>query len=78
MARTTARTDGAGGAGQALTPRRVVAIVLAALGLAFIFQNTRRVRIQLLFWEVTTPLWLALLAVALIGMLVGWMLQRRR
>lgn len=78
MARTTARRDGAGGTGQALTPRRVVAIVLAALGLAFIFQNTRRTRIQLLFWEVTTPLWLALLAVAVIGMIVGWMLQRRR
>ncbi|MEO3762203.1 LapA family protein [Streptomyces sp. B8F3] len=75
MAHTSART---GGARQALTPRRVAAIVLAALGLAFIFQNTRRARIQLLFWEVTTPLWLALLAVAVIGMIVGWMVRRRR
>ncbi|AZM49542.1 lipopolysaccharide assembly protein LapA domain-containing protein [Streptomyces sp. WAC 06738] len=75
MAHTSVRT---GGPRQALTARRVAALVLAALGLAFIFQNTRRTRIQLLFWEVTTPLWLALLAVAVIGMIVGWMLQRRR
>ncbi|WBB62108.1 LapA family protein [Streptomyces sp. WMMC500] len=75
MAHTSVRT---GGPRHALTPRRVVAIVLAALGLAFIFQNTRRTRIQLLFWEVTTPLWLALLAVTVIGMIVGWTLQRRR
>jgi uncharacterized integral membrane protein len=75
MAHTTERT---GGARQALTPRRVVAIVLAALGLTFTFQNTRETRIQLLFWEVTTQVWPALPAVALIGVIVGWMLQRRR
>lgn len=66
------------GTRQALTPRRVVVIVLAALSLVFIFQNTRRTRIHWLFWEVTTPLWLALLAVGVIGMIVGWLFRRRR
>jgi uncharacterized integral membrane protein len=62
----------------AITPGRVVVAALAVLGLVFIFENTRQVRIRLIVPEVTMPLWLALLAVAVIGGVCGAYLARRR
>jgi uncharacterized integral membrane protein len=55
-----------------LTPGRIVVLVIAALGLVFVFENTGDVRIRLLVPEVTMPLWLALL----IPYAVGWLLGR--
>jgi uncharacterized integral membrane protein len=53
------------------TPNRIVTAVIAALLLVFIFENTRRTKIRLLIPEVTMPLWLALLATAVLGALCG-------
>lgn len=61
-----------------MTPGRITVLVLAVLGLIFIFENTRSTRIRLLIPEVTMPLWAALLATALIGFLCGGYLMRRR
>jgi uncharacterized integral membrane protein len=55
-----------------LTPGRIVVLVIAALGLVFVFENTGDVRIRLLVPEVTMPLWLALL----IPYVIGWLLGR--
>ncbi|MFE9257011.1 hypothetical protein [Streptomyces sp. NPDC006879] len=52
-------------------------LVVAALVLIFIFENTGRTRIRLLIPEVTMPLWLALLAVALLGGLCGYLFRGR-
>jgi len=58
---------------------KVVAwIVLAVLVLIFIIQNTKSVRVDLLFWNVQTGLWLMLLVVFLIGLALGWLLGRLR
>ncbi|WP_202236952.1 LapA family protein [Actinacidiphila reveromycinica] len=54
-----------------LTPRRIIALVLAALALVFIFENTRQVRIRLIVPEVTMPLWAALLITFVAGLLCG-------
>ncbi|MFI7500016.1 DUF1049 domain-containing protein [Streptomyces sp. NPDC049687] len=69
-----------GGWREAMTPGRVVMLVVAALTLVFIFENTQQTRIRLLIPEVTMPLWAALLATALIGALCGayYFMGRRR
>jgi uncharacterized integral membrane protein len=67
-----AEQTGPRGARAWLTPGRIVVLVIAALGLVFVFENTKDVRIRLLVPEVTMPLWLALL----IPYAVGWLLGR--
>jgi uncharacterized integral membrane protein len=59
-----------------MTPTRVAGLVLVVLGLIFIFENTRRVRIRLLVPEVTMHLWAALLITFVIGGLAGIFLRR--
>jgi uncharacterized integral membrane protein len=48
----------------------IAAIVGAALLLAFMLQNTQDVRVHLLLWHVTLPLWFVILGSALLGALV--------
>lgn len=67
-----------GGLRGALTPGRVTVLVLAVLALIFIFENTGETEIRLLVPLVTMPLWLALLAVGVIGALFGAFFMRRR
>ncbi|SFI39055.1 Protein of unknown function [Streptosporangium canum] len=66
-----------GGRLAAMPPRVWVALVLAALGVVFVAQNRERVRIQWLMLTVTSPLWIALLAVLLVGVIIGLLLRRR-
>ncbi|MDF3147717.1 MULTISPECIES: DUF1049 domain-containing protein [unclassified Streptomyces] len=67
------------GLGGALTPARVAVLVLVALALIFIFENTRETEIRLLVPLVTMPLWLALLGMGVIGALFGaYFMTRRR
>jgi uncharacterized integral membrane protein len=57
---------------------------LSGVGLLLIFmiQNTQRVRLDFLFWTFTWPLWLLIIATALLGALVwlglGVMRRHRR
>ncbi|TXS48637.1 DUF1049 domain-containing protein [Streptomyces sp. uw30] len=67
-----------GGLAGAMTPGRITMLVLAVLALIFIFENTDETEIRLLIPLVTIPLWLALLAMALIGALFGAYFMRRR
>ncbi|MFG1671203.1 DUF1049 domain-containing protein [Streptomyces sp. Y7] len=67
-----------GGLAGAMTPGRITVLVLAALALVFIFENTRSTEIRLLIPLVTMPLWAALLAVGIIGALFGGYFMRRR
>ena len=61
-----------------ISAKVVLWIVLAVLVLIFIIQNTKTVRVDLLFWNVQTGLWLMLLVVFLIGLALGWLLARLR
>ncbi|GGV05840.1 hypothetical protein GCM10010275_52000 [Streptomyces litmocidini] len=62
----------------ALTPGRIAMVAVAVLTLVFIFENTREVRIRLLVPEVTLPLYVALLATALLGAGCGAYFAARR
>ncbi|MEU3717354.1 LapA family protein [Streptomyces californicus] len=73
--------DVASGSGRGtgwITPGRVVVALLVVLVAVFICVNTNKVTIRVLIPEVTMPLWLALLAVFVIGLLCGGYLFRRR
>ncbi|CAM5496009.1 lipopolysaccharide assembly protein LapA domain-containing protein [Streptomyces narbonensis] len=52
--------------------------VVAVLTLVFIFENTREVRIRILIPEVSMPLYLALLATAVLGAGCGYYASSRR
>ncbi|MGW2558804.1 DUF1049 domain-containing protein [Streptomyces sp. NPDC001514] len=67
-----------GGLGGRFTLARIAFLVLAALTLIFIFENTRRVKVRLLVPEVVMPLYLGLLGATLLGVLCGAYLFRRR
>ncbi|MFC0845257.1 MULTISPECIES: lipopolysaccharide assembly protein LapA domain-containing protein [Streptomyces] len=71
-------TKGGTGFGGALTPSRVAVGTIAVLALIFIFENTRQVKIRLLIPEVSMPLYLALLAVFVVGVICGGYFIRRR
>ncbi|MFE0700256.1 DUF1049 domain-containing protein [Streptomyces sp. NPDC058872] len=64
--------------GGAFTPGRIAMLVVAIITLVFIFENTREVKIRLLIPEVTLPLYVALLATALLGAACGYYFAARR
>ncbi|MFI9827721.1 MAG: LapA family protein [Streptomyces sp.] len=76
--KTSESGSGAGGRSSAVTPARIVVLLLAVLALIFIFENTGQTKIRLLIPEVTMPLWTALLATGLIGALCGAYFMKRR
>ncbi|MFJ8310382.1 MULTISPECIES: DUF1049 domain-containing protein [unclassified Streptomyces] len=76
--RTKAGGSAKGRAGGALTPARIAVLALGVLALVFIFENTRQVKIRLLIPEVSMPLYLALLAVFVVGLGCGGYFMRRR
>ncbi|MFE9022578.1 DUF1049 domain-containing protein [Streptomyces sp. NPDC007808] len=81
-AKTSRRDRKAGGTRtgwrEALTPKGITVLVLLALALVFIFENTRTTEIRLLVPLVTMPLWLALLGVGVVGVLLGVLFMSRR
>lgn len=60
------------------TPARWVALVVAALSIVLIVENTRQVRIRLLVPVVTMPLYAALLIMFVLGALCGALFVRSR
>lgn len=62
-----------------LTPRRISALVLAAIALVFVLQNLDDVTLQFLGIRVTATLWFASLALLVVGVLIGvlWTSRRR-
>jgi uncharacterized integral membrane protein len=59
----------------------IVALVLAAFGVIFIFQNIAVAQIQFLFWSFTISQSLLIILLLALGIAIGWLLQgylRRR
>ena len=61
-----------------ISPRLIIALVVTALVVIFIAQNRDPVRIQLFVISVTSPLWLLLVVMVVLGVLAGYLLGRRR
>jgi uncharacterized integral membrane protein len=56
----------------------VLGILLGVLSIIFIFQNLESVTYTFLFWSLTAPRFLVLLAILLVGMLLGWAIRVMR
>ncbi|WNI18615.1 DUF1049 domain-containing protein [Actinacidiphila sp. ITFR-21] len=65
------KPPGRGSFRELVTAGRIAVLVLTALALIFIFENTRRIRIRLVIPEVTMRLWAALLITFVVGLLCG-------
>ena len=60
------------------TPALVAALVLVAILVVFVFQNTQKASIRFLAPRVNAPLWVALFASMVVGVVVGFLLGRNR
>jgi uncharacterized integral membrane protein len=61
-----------------LSAKTVVWGILALLAAIFVVQNTERTTISILFWDLTTGVWLALLIATLLGGAIGYFAARHR
>lgn len=55
-----------------MNPKTVILLICIALVAIILLQNMEAVSIQLLFWSLTAPLLILLLAALFVGLLVGW------
>jgi len=67
---------------QRLSPRVIVAIIIAVLAVILITQNTHDAQVHLFFWHIDRPLWLMLLLLFAAGFIVGsiypWFHRRQK
>ncbi|MFF0454104.1 LapA family protein [Nocardia africana] len=61
-----------------ISARQWVAIVLAVLAVIFVVQNHHRVDINILSVTISSPMWLVLLIMFLVGWIVGLLTRRSR
>jgi lipopolysaccharide assembly protein A len=66
------------GRGRRIPPKLVVALLATTLMAIFIAQNREHVRIQLFTITLTSPLWLILVVMVVLGGIVGLLLSRWR
>jgi uncharacterized integral membrane protein len=74
----TRKRGGTGRAGGWFTPARTTVVVLLALAIVFMAENTQQVQIRLIVPLVTMPLYLALLLMFVVGALCGGLFFHRR
>lgn len=58
--------------------KRIVFLILVALVLIFVIQNTQVVEFQFLAWKISMSRALLLLVTFVIGIIVGWLSRRLR
>lgn len=66
------------GPARKLAPKTIVWAVVALLTFVFVVQNSERTTINILFWDVTTGVWLALALATVLGAIIGYLAARHR
>ncbi|WP_249358070.1 hypothetical protein [Nocardia cyriacigeorgica] len=61
-----------------VSPTQWLALVLTILAVVFILQNRSKVSIDILAITITSPMWVALLAIFVVGWAAGVLTMRRR
>jgi putative membrane protein len=74
----TTASSGADVGRRRISPRLVIALVVTALVAIFIAQNRETVRIQLFAVTLTSPMWLILVIMVVLGLVFGYLIGRRR
>lgn len=64
--------------GRSISAGQIGAGIALIVGLIFVFENTRKVKVRFLVPEVSSPLWFALLITFVLGGLTGYFLSRHR
>jgi uncharacterized integral membrane protein len=66
---------------RSVSPKLITAVVLGALALIFVLENTHKGTVHFLFWHLTMPMWiwavLLLAAGVIIGSLFPWLRPKR-
>ncbi|QIK72205.1 LapA family protein [Propioniciclava coleopterorum] len=62
----------------AKNPRAWLGVIIAALAIAFILQNRESAQVNLLVFQVASPLWITLTVVFVAGLAAGMLLRGRR
>jgi putative membrane protein len=78
MAAADIETPPAGRAVRRFALRYWFAIILVALAAVFVAQNRDRVGIHILWVTIESPMWFILTIIAVVGVLIGLLLRRRR
>jgi uncharacterized integral membrane protein len=60
------------GRGFTITPKMVTIVVLAILSVVFVFQNTDKAKLKVIFFTVTMPRWIAFVLLLVIGAIIGY------
>jgi uncharacterized integral membrane protein len=60
----------------AMTPKRIVFLVLGLLFATFIVQNAEVVQVQFLFWKAQASRAIVILGTFVLGIIVGWVSGR--
>jgi uncharacterized integral membrane protein len=67
-----------GTTGFRLTPRWILGIVIAVIGLVFVFSNTSEATLRFLWLSMTAPGWVFLVVLLALGFASGWLIARSR
>lgn len=59
-----------------MNSKTIVSVILVAIVVIFVLQNTQIVDVRLLVWKVSMSRSLMLLVTFLIGIIAGWLLRR--
>jgi uncharacterized integral membrane protein len=58
--------------------RTWLAVIAGLLFVIFMFQNSQQETIDVFFWDVSAPLIFSLLVSAVVGVVIGYVMARRR
>jgi uncharacterized integral membrane protein len=64
--------------GFVMSPKVVVALIIAVVALMFIFSNTGTATLSFLGLQFTAPGWLMFMVILIAGFLIGFMMGRNR
>jgi uncharacterized integral membrane protein len=66
---------------RSVSPKLITALVLGALALIFVLENTHKRTVHFLFWHLTMPTWIWAVMVFAAGVIIGslfpWLRLRR-
>jgi len=55
-----------------MKPKTIILLVILALFVLILFQNSDPTEVELLLWEIRMPLFILILSVLFVGLILGW------
>ena len=67
--------SGGSDSGFTISPKMVSIAAVIVLAIVFVFQNTDKAKLKIIFFTVTMPLWIAFVVLLAIGAVIGYVLH---